>query len=91
MSILVCNHLDGEERTDCFAWFVLLMSRDCCLTHPRGATNCLQFVIVVFPDHTHYFPIITTSKENTYCFESQSITTKPYNLLTRSRAKVNVL
>ena len=20
---------------------------------PRGATGCLQFVIVVFPDHTH--------------------------------------
>ena len=39
MSILVCNHLDGEERIDCFVWFVLLMSRDCYVTLPRGATN----------------------------------------------------
>ena len=29
------------------------MSRDCCVTLPRGAMVCLQFVIVVFPDHTH--------------------------------------
>ena len=28
------------------------MSRDCCVALPRGATG-LQFVIVVFPDHTH--------------------------------------
>ena len=39
MSILVCNHLDGEERTGCFAWFVLLVSRDCCVTLPRGAMS----------------------------------------------------
>ena len=29
------------------------MSRDCCVALPRDATGCLQFVIVVFPDHTH--------------------------------------
>ena len=23
-----CNHLDGEERADCFAKFVFLVSRD---------------------------------------------------------------
>ena len=39
MSILVCNHLDGEERTGCFVWFVLLVSRDCCVTLSRGAMS----------------------------------------------------
>ena len=39
MSILVCNHLDGEERAGCFAWFVLLVSRDCCVALPRGAMS----------------------------------------------------
>ena len=37
MSILVCNHLDGEERL-VFAWFVLLVSRDCCVALPRGTS-----------------------------------------------------
>ena len=38
MSILVCNHLDGEKivRADCFAQFVFLVSRDCCVALPRG-------------------------------------------------------
>ena len=31
-----CNHLDGEERAGCFAWFVLLVSRDCCVALPHG-------------------------------------------------------
>ena len=35
---LVCNHLDGEERAGCFTWFVFLVSRDCCVALPRGAT-----------------------------------------------------
>ena len=39
MSILVCNHLDGEERADCFAWFVLLVSRDGCVALLRGAMS----------------------------------------------------
>ena len=39
LSILVCNHLDGEERTGCFVWFVLLVSRDCCVTLSRGAMS----------------------------------------------------
>ena len=25
------------------------------MTFPRGVMGCLRFVIVVFPDHTHYF------------------------------------
>ena len=32
MSILV-----GEERAGCFAFFVFLTSRDCCVALPRGA------------------------------------------------------
>ena len=32
------------------------MSRDCCVALPRGAMSVSAvFVIVVFPDHTHYF------------------------------------
>ena len=34
-----CNHLDGEERAGCFALFVLLLSCDCCVALPHGATN----------------------------------------------------
>ena len=34
---LFCNHLDGEERACCFALFVFLVSRDCCVSLPRGA------------------------------------------------------
>ena len=41
------NHLDGEERTSCFAWFVFLVSRDCCVDLPLGTVG-LRFVIVVF-------------------------------------------
>ena len=32
-----CNHLGGKERAGCFAWFVFLVSRDCCVALPRGA------------------------------------------------------
>ena len=39
MSILVCNHLDGEDRADCFAWFVLLVSRDGCVALLHGAMS----------------------------------------------------
>ena len=41
------HHLDGEERAGCF---VMLF-----LTVPRV---CLQFVIVVKPDHTHILFLI---------------------------------
>ena len=55
MSVLVLrSSLCGRE-----SWllcFVFLVSRDGCvalfLAVPSG---CLRFVIVVFPDHTHYF------------------------------------
>ena len=46
------NHLDGEERAGCFTLFVfcLVIVVWLFLTMPRVS---LQFVIVVFPDHTH--------------------------------------
>ena len=34
---LFCNHLEGEERAACFAYFVFMMSHDSCVTIPRGA------------------------------------------------------
>ena len=43
--------LDGEEKAGCFALFVFLMIVVWLfLVMPKV---CLQFVIVVFPDHTH--------------------------------------
>ena len=51
--LLFCNHLDGEERAGCFAKFVFLMSRDCCVALLAVPWVSLQFVIVAFPDHTH--------------------------------------
>ena len=33
------NHLDVEERAGCFAWFVILVSRDCCVALPRCAMD----------------------------------------------------
>ena len=40
---MYCNHLDGEERAGCFAWFVFLVSRGGSSALPRGAT-CLSAV-----------------------------------------------
>ena len=37
LSILVCNHLDGEERANFFAYFVFLEPCDCCVALSRGA------------------------------------------------------
>ena len=54
MSILVLQSSQwGRERAGCFALFVFVVPRDCYMTLPDDATGCLQFVIVVFPDHTH--------------------------------------
>ena len=55
--VYFCNHLDGEERAACFALFVFLVSRDCCMALPHDTTVCLQFVIVVFPDLFEIIPI----------------------------------
>ena len=47
MSILVYNHLNGGGggggRAGCFAWFLLLVSRDGCVTIPRGAISLSAF------------------------------------------------
>ena len=45
----------NQERASCSALFVFLMSRDCFVALLHDATGLLQFVIVVFPDNTHYF------------------------------------
>ena len=37
MSILVCNHHDGEERAGSFALCVFLVSHDCCVVLTRDA------------------------------------------------------
>ena len=37
------NHLDGEERVGCFALFVFLMSRDCCVATPRCGMGLSAF------------------------------------------------
>ena len=34
--LYVHSSFDGEERAGCFAWFVFLVSRDCCVALPRG-------------------------------------------------------
>ena len=55
MSFLFCNHLDGEERAGCFA--LLSLSSWCLVVvvwlFLAVPWVCLQFVIVIFPDHTH--------------------------------------
>ena len=33
----------GLERADCFALFVFLVSRDCCVALPHNTIVCLQF------------------------------------------------
>ena len=50
---LFCNHLDGEERADCFAllssWCLVIVV----LLFLAVPWVCLQFLIVVFPDQIH--------------------------------------
>ena len=52
--IYFCNHLDGEERADCFSYFFFLGSRDCFVALLRGALG-LSAVCVCGISHTHYF------------------------------------
>ena len=47
------NHLHGEEIADCFAKVVFLVCCDCCAALIAVPRVYLQFVLVVFPDHTH--------------------------------------
>ena len=49
-----CNHLEEEEKAGCFV-IVLQMYcyYKCSVAIPHGPWVGLQYVIVVFPDHTH--------------------------------------
>ena len=67
-----CNHLDGEERAGCFTKFVLLVSRVCCVALPCEPWGCLQFVIVVFPDHTHLLLLQTVASDLGLCYLSMT-------------------
>ena len=51
---LLCIHSSFAIISGCFALFVILVSH-CRVAFPHHAIDCLQLVIVVFPDHTHYF------------------------------------
>ena len=46
--------LDGEERAGCFALLVFLGLTIVVWLFFMMLGVCLQFVIMVFPDHTHY-------------------------------------
>ena len=48
------------------------MSRDCCVALPRGAMDCLQFVIVVFPDHTHLLYLVTVTSRKFTSFDEMA-------------------
>ena len=51
VSILVCSHIEEEEKAGCFAIIVLQIYCYCkCSVLWFG----LQCAIVVFPDHTHF-------------------------------------
>ena len=50
--------LMGKREMFVFLFFVFLVSRDCCGALPHSILTvpqvCNQFVIMIFPDHTHY-------------------------------------
>ena len=48
-------------RSGFFALFVFIVSRDCCVALPHDTTVSLQFVIVIFPDHTNYYLLLALS------------------------------
>ena len=56
---LLCIHSSfaiisiGKRELAAFSLFVFLVSHNCCVALPHDAMSCLQFVISVFPDHTH--------------------------------------
>ena len=60
LSITLCpfyffNHLEEEEKADCFAIFVLQMLcyYKCSVALPHGAMAWSAVCDCVFPDHTH--------------------------------------
>ena len=57
VAIQGCNHLDVEERAGCFALFVCLVSRDCCVALPRDVTGLsvvcgLWYLLIIL---TYYY------------------------------------
>ena len=62
----ICSHLDGKERADCFTLIVFLISSWCFVAVSvlwlflAVSWVGLQCVIVVFPDLTHLFYLITS-------------------------------
>ena len=55
LCVILCSFYFCNHHNECLALFDFLVPNDCCVALPLGATGCLQFVIVVFADHTHYF------------------------------------
>ena len=53
MSILVLQSSRLEREAGCFALFVFLVPRACCVALYHDAMGCLQFVLVIFPGHSH--------------------------------------
>ena len=53
------------KRAGCFAWFVYLVSGNCCVPLPRGAMGLSAVVIVIFPDHTHLLFLVCVSWRRT--------------------------
>ena len=51
IAIILMGKRELVALLNLFSWFLVMVKR-LFLAVPRG---CLQFVIVVFPDHTHYF------------------------------------
>ena len=45
-------------KRELIALLVFLVSRDCFVALPHDTTGLSAFVIVVFPDHTHYFFVL---------------------------------
>ena len=58
-----CNHLEEEEKAGCFAIIVLQIYcyYKCSVALPHGAVDGLQYVIVVFPHHTHLLFSVNTN------------------------------
>ena len=52
-TLLYVNYLDREEIAGCFAYFVFLVSLDCCVAHPRGVMALSAVCDCGIPDHTH--------------------------------------
>ena len=51
-------HLDGEERADCFAKFVFLMSRDGCVAPSCGAMGLSAVIAGVNKSMLSLMPLI---------------------------------